>query len=76
MLRVTHADARLRRAARGDAPRSGEGEVEFLVLLALIKEKTPATWNLQPLEKCGDMHQSLQLICRSPFFREESRRQE
>ena len=74
MLRVTHADARLRRAARGDAPRSGE--VEFLVLLAFIKEKNPATWNLQPLEKCGDMHQSLQLIRRSPFFGEESRRQE
>ena len=36
MLRVTHADARLRRAARGDAPCSGE--VEFLVLLTFIME--------------------------------------
>lgn len=74
MLRVTRGDARLRRAARGDAPCSGE--VEFLVLLTFIMENPTATWNLQPLEKCGDMHQSLQLIRRSPFFREESRRQE
>ena len=64
MLRVTRGDARLRRAARGDAPCSGE--VEFLVLSVgicinhynsyvdrLSSEKNPVDKSKPPLSEDG-----------------------